>query len=152
MRYMVYMRVSLFGLFSQHTNLMNPHLSLYNWFCPQLLYMMPHCKVRVCSRHKFLIYAFLIWIYRHTCACLCKPLGFILCTHWVAFSDNPWTCMSRFQSLDHDGSFRGYQSGAAVTWLISCLFPDLSPLDQLSIFPFTASELLPAFVPCKIIL
>jgi len=50
----------------------------------------------------FLIYAYLIWIYRYTRVFLCTPLGIILRTRWVDFWQ-PWTCMSRSRSLNNNG-------------------------------------------------
>ena len=50
------------------------------------------------------------------CDCLSTPIGFILCTRWVAFWQ-PWTFMSGSRSLDHGDLTVADQSGSAEVWI-----------------------------------
>ena len=96
------------------------------------------CLIHACvclnSRHSFrYIFFCLEFIDTYVFACA-RHLAFILHTRW--------TCMSRFQSLDHDESFRGDQSGAAEVWKAVAIC-----WRALEIF-FAAGEHLPVFTLC----
>jgi len=100
----------LFGLSPRCTNFMNLLTKFVQLVLPTFASL--DCLIHACvclnSRHSFrYIFFCLEFIDTYVFACA-RHLAFILHTRW--------TCMSRFQSLDRDESFRGDQSGAAEVW------------------------------------
>jgi len=134
--YGIYMRVFLFGLFLRCINLMNSksepvQLVLSTLIFIALLYISLHAYVSMCSQYDFWYMLLLIRIYRYTCACLCRPLGFIIRTRWIAF----WQPLDlHVQNLEFGlwWIFRGDQS--VQWWRVRlaadrpCLFPSSSLL------------------------
>jgi len=102
-------------------------LSLYNWFCLYFLYLMPHCLlVCVILTTLFFIHAFQfgfidthVLIYTCHLASSYHSLG----SFWL-----PYTCMSRFWSLDWSIALRQRSSfSCGAGWLAAAPFIPDSP-------------------------
>ena len=100
----------------------------------------------------FSMYAFLIQLYRCTCAYLCAPLGFILRTRWVAFWQ-PLDLHARILELGPWWIFRGDQCTTIAYWISNWSSVPLSfqPLSIGSQDSFCCSRaLVVLFTLCKL--
>jgi len=123
-------RTSCFGFWFRFRMLVL--LYLIPWFVCSWFYIESVFTIYYCLLHMDWVHDTLFSAHVFTCARHLTSFYMLI----GLLSDNPWTCLSRSRSLNHDKSFRRDHSGTTVAWLMSCLIPDLFPLYQLLRFLF----------------
>ena len=118
------MRVFFFGLSPRCTNLVNSQSEFVQLILLifALLVTSLHACVCLYLWHDF--WYMLFWFkFIDTCmlACARHLASFYVLVGLLSY--NPWTCMSRFRSLDRGDPLRGDQSGGAIVWWINGRMP-----------------------------